>query len=125
MEQQGYDPPTLANPGNVVEQTYTASEVAAMLKAQHDYLHCSVGGGQMGSDLASLNEAPFPEQLVAPFVLSFCPPGGLCLDPFAGSGTTLAVAVRWGRRALGVDLRPSQVDLARRRVGAETPLLFT
>lgn len=37
------------------------------------------------------------------------------LDPFAGSGTTLQVAVRLGRRAIGVDL--AYHDLARRRIG--------
>jgi site-specific DNA-methyltransferase (adenine-specific) len=55
---------------------------------------CAVGGGHMGSRLAHENEAPFPESLVEPFVRCFCPPGGIVCDPFAGSGTTLAVAVR-------------------------------
>jgi len=40
------------------------------------------------------------------------------LDPFAGSGTTLAVARRLGRRAIGIELSASYVDLARDRVCA-------
>ena len=45
------------------------------------------------------------------------------LDPFAGSGTTLKVAVERGRRALGVELNPEYVALAERRlVGVTTPL---
>jgi hypothetical protein len=96
---EGYKPPKLANPGNVID--------------------CRVGGSRMGSDLAHENEAPFPEELAEFFVKSFCPPGGIVLDPFAGSGTTLAVALRHGRRALGIDLRPSQVELTHRRVEAE------
>jgi hypothetical protein len=96
---EGYKQPKLANPGNVID--------------------CKVGGGRMGSKLAHENEAPFPEELAEFFVKSFCPPGGIVLDPFAGSGTTLAVALHHGRRALGVDLRKSQVDLTRRRVAAE------
>lgn len=94
-----YDPPTLANPGNVVE--------------------CIVGGGLMGNRLCHENEAPFPEDLAEFFVRSFAPPNGVCLDPFAGSGTTLAVALRHGRRALGCDLRQSQVDLTGRRIAEE------
>jgi hypothetical protein len=41
---------------------------------------------------------------------------GLVVDPFAGSGTTLAATVACGRRALGCDIRESQVGLARRRL---------
>jgi DNA modification methylase len=96
---EGYKPPKLANPGNVID--------------------CKVGGGRMGHELAHKNEAPFPEELAEFFVKSFCPPGGIVLDPFAGSGTTLAVALRHGRRALGIDLRPSQVDLTHQRIETE------
>lgn len=96
--------PEVANPGNVV--------------------HCKVGGGNIGSSLAHENEAPFPEQLVEPFVLSFCPPGGVVADCFCGSGTTAAVAVRHGRRFVGCDLRQSQADLAACRLSGETPPLF-
>jgi site-specific DNA-methyltransferase (adenine-specific)/site-specific DNA-methyltransferase (cytosine-N4-specific) len=96
---EGYKQPKLANPGNVID--------------------CRVGGGRMGSDLAHKNEAPFPEELAEFFVKSYCPPDDIVLDPFAGSGTTLAVALRHGRRALGIDLRPSQVELTQRRVEAE------
>jgi hypothetical protein len=103
-ELQGYVPPDVANPGNVIR--------------------CKVGGGRMGSDMASLNEAPFPEKLAEFFVLSCCPPGGVVLDPFLGSGTTAAVAHRHGRKALGCDLRPSQVAIAERRMAAVQPELF-
>ena len=67
----------------------------------------------MGSKLCHENEAPFPEQLAEFFIRSFAPPAGLVCDPFAGSGTTLAVAVQWGRRAVGCDIRPSQVVRSR------------
>lgn len=42
---------------------------------------------------------------------------GIVLDPFAGSGTTLAVATGHGRDAWGIDLDERNVDLARERVG--------
>jgi len=59
--------------------------------------------------------APFPEALVAPMILAGCPEGGVVLDPFAGSGTTLAVANRLGRHAVGIELNPAYADLIRRR----------
>lgn len=42
---------------------------------------------------------------------------GLVLDPFAGSGTTLAVATGHGRDAIGIDIDERNLDLARQRVG--------
>jgi DNA modification methylase len=44
------------------------------------------------------------------------------LDPFAGSGTTLMVALRLGRRALGLELNESYVQLARKRIEGDAPL---
>jgi hypothetical protein len=41
------------------------------------------------------------------------------LDTFAGSGTTLAVAHRLGRRSIGIELSADYIELARRRLGAE------
>ena len=40
------------------------------------------------------------------------------LDPFAGSGTTLAVARRLGRRSIGIELKPEYADLARHRTSS-------
>lgn len=50
-----------------------------------------------------------------------CPPGGLVLDPFCGSGTTGISSVERGRRFVGVELDPSYAELARARIAA-TPV---
>jgi hypothetical protein len=42
---------------------------------------------------------------------------GIVLDPFAGSGTTLSVAVGHSRDAIGIDLDRRNVDFARNRIG--------
>jgi len=70
----------------------------------------------MGHPLCHENEAPFPELLAEFFVRSLCPPGGLVLDPFSGSGTTAAVCQRFQRSCVAVDLRGSQNDIAQRRL---------
>lgn len=44
------------------------------------------------------------------------PPGGLVLDPFAGSGTTLRVARRLRRRSIGVELSVESAEFAREKV---------
>jgi DNA modification methylase len=46
------------------------------------------------------------------------------LDPFAGSGTTLAVSLALGRNAIGIELNPEYVKLAERRLAGVTPALF-
>lgn len=94
--------PDIANPGNVIK--------------------ARVGGGHMGSDLCHENEAPFPESLAEFFIRSFCPEGGTVCDPFSGSGTTGAVAVRWNRNFMGCDIRQSQVYISKKRIELETPL---
>lgn len=43
------------------------------------------------------------------------------LDPFAGSGTTLLVALGHGRHALGIDLSREYVEMTRRRLGLFAP----
>lgn len=48
--------------------------------------------------------APFPDELVEQCLAVGCPPGGVVLDPFCGSGTTMRVALGKGHPALGVEL---------------------
>ena len=64
--------------------------------------------------------ATFPEALVEPCILAGCPSGGTVLDPFAGSGTTLVVAQKLGRKAIGTDINPEYLKLAAARVTAVT-----
>ncbi|QQE06132.1 site-specific DNA-methyltransferase [Cupriavidus sp. ISTL7] len=63
-----------------------------------------------------------PLQIVERMVLSSCPPGGLVLDPFTGSGTTAVACARHGRRFVGFEINPAYVDVARGRVASVMPL---
>jgi DNA modification methylase len=60
--------------------------------------------------------AVMPPDLVDPCIKAGCPEGGTVLDPFAGSGTTLAVAAELGRNAIGCELNPEYIALAERRI---------
>ncbi|HWC49694.1 MAG TPA: site-specific DNA-methyltransferase [Solirubrobacterales bacterium] len=57
-----------------------------------------------------------PLELMRWLVRLLCPPGGLVLDPTAGSGTTGAAAVLEGRRFCGIELEPAYVEIARARI---------
>jgi site-specific DNA-methyltransferase (adenine-specific) len=57
-----------------------------------------------------------PLALLDLLVRACCPPDGLVIDPFCGSGTTLVAAIGAGRRAIGIDRHPDAVRLARGRL---------
>jgi len=62
--------------------------------------------------------APFPEALAERIVRMFSFVGDVVLDPFMGTGTTNAAAARWARSSIGIEVEPSYVDLARKRMAA-------
>lgn len=66
--------------------------------------------------------ATFPEKLIEPCILAGARSGDIVLDPFAGSGTTLAVSKRLGRRAVGIELNPDYCELAIKRIGYQEVL---
>jgi site-specific DNA-methyltransferase (adenine-specific) len=61
--------------------------------------------------------APFPADLCRIPVLATCPPKGMLLDPFCGTGTAPLVATELGRRAIGIDVAEEYLALARKRCG--------
>ena len=71
-------------------------------------------GGEIDEDLwtipvqprpnGGLDTAPFPDELVERCLGIGCPAGGVVLDPFVGSGTTVRVAVSTERSGIGIDL---------------------
>ena len=65
----------------------------------------------------------FTEALAESVIAHTTGRGALVLDPFAGYGTTLAVAERLDRRAIGIELIPEHVAIARSRVGARVRVI--
>ncbi|MEK7695550.1 MAG: site-specific DNA-methyltransferase [Pseudomonadota bacterium] len=63
-----------------------------------------------------------PLEIVERMVLSSCPPGGIVLDPFTGSGTTAVACVRHGRSFVGFEMNPEYAGLVRERVTAAQPV---
>jgi len=59
----------------------------------------------------------FTESLAQTVIGEYTSPGDVVLDPFAGFGTTLLVAERMGRQAVGVELLPERVEAIRGRLG--------
>ena len=61
-----------------------------------------------------------PLALLELLIGACCPKGGVVLDPFCGSGTTLVAAARLERRAIGIDTGAEAITLARERLARET-----
>ncbi len=60
--------------------------------------------------------APFPEKLASRCIRLFTYEGDTVLDPFNGSGTTTKVAKDTNRNAIGIELDPVYMDIAKRRI---------
>ena len=58
-----------------------------------------------------------PTDLMAWLVRLVTPPGGIVLDPFAGSGSTLVAAKREGFQYIGIEREAEYVEIAKARVG--------
>lgn len=65
--------------------------------------------------------AVFPEELLQNPILATCPSDGVVLDVFSGTGSTVAAALKLGRRGIGIDLSNKYINIAKERV-SNTPI---
>ncbi len=64
-----------------------------------------------------LHFAPYPEDLIKTPIVLTCPPNGIILDPFTGTGTTNYVAAMLQRKSIGIDMAEEYLILAQERCG--------
>ncbi len=70
---------------------------------------------------SELHPTEKPPELFAPILRVASKPGGLILDPFAGSGTTGVAALAEGMRFIGIEREAEYAEIARARLAAFTP----
>jgi adenine-specific DNA-methyltransferase len=64
-----------------------------------------------------LHPSQKPLPVLRPLIKAFCPPRGTVLDPFAGSGSSLAAAKELGRQFIGIEIDPQHHRTASARLG--------
>ena len=65
--------------------------------------------------------AHFPDQVPLDFIPTFCPEGGIVLDPFVGSGTTAYIAQKLKRNFIGFDISKEYCEIAKERLATLEP----
>ncbi|MGQ9507712.1 MAG: DNA-methyltransferase, partial [Candidatus Bathycorpusculaceae bacterium] len=125
------------NPGDVVLTKHDLAVNRVGAFSYTDPLHTKAYNlkGKNPGDYYSVCTKPFrgahfavyPEEICIKPILSSCPKDGVVLDPMCGSGTTLAVAKKLGRKYIGIDINPKYVEIAIKRlskIGSIKPLIF-
>jgi DNA modification methylase len=87
---------------------------------EHSWRVIPVGAKQSGFELhgkqANQHIAPFPENLIEPYIQSLCPANGTILDTFLGSGTTMRLALTNNRNCVGIELNEDYIKYAKKRL---------
>jgi site-specific DNA-methyltransferase (adenine-specific) len=98
------------------------------VRSEHENAHLLVKGNPWRCDGTIADVLPWkytgnnlhptqkPLEALEPLIAQFCPPGGIVLDPFAGSGSSLVAAKMLGRSYLGIELDGNYYATARRRL---------
>lgn len=125
-----------AHPESVRDRPTKAHETVFLLsKSQNYYYDVEAVCGPNGRRLRTVwdtpteprkrldghddHPAPMPMTLARRCVAITSREDGVVLDPYAGSGTTLLAAQELGRKWIGIELKPSFVDLIERRMRNE------
>ena len=62
--------------------------------------------------------AVFPKELCEIPIKATCPPGGILIDPFVGTGTAIIAAMELNRRGIGIDISHEYLGIAQKRIEA-------
>lgn len=115
--------------GNTIDPLEGIKKIEENLKNLEEYLsdRGTIWNYLMAGDkdiLKRKHPAHFPDKIPIDFIPTFCPPGGIVLDPFIGSGTSAYAAKKLGRHYVGFDISEDYCKIARERIGKLEPTLI-
>jgi DNA modification methylase len=82
---------------------------------QGSYYNVIEGSSAAGNEYSGIHKATFPSYLPENIINNFCPPKGIVLDTFGGTGTTMIAAEKLSRKAYLMELDPKYCDVTVKR----------
>jgi len=118
--------------GNVVDKKEFLEMLAIMKKNLIDSIDMVSDSGTIWNYLMAGDKSPikrkhpahFPDKIPLDFIPTFCPEGGIVLDPFIGSGTTAYIAKKLNRHFVGFDISEEYCSVAKERLSTIEPKLI-
>ena len=116
-------------PGDLVDRSSSHGSgfgKRAGMMADRDMVYPSnvLYGSSLSEEEATGHSAQYPLWMPKFFINLFTDADDVVLDPFCGSGTTMAAAQLLGRQWIGIDKDQSSVDLSRKRLAQTQPALI-
>jgi len=102
----------------------TLQQRTLSLLSKKEYEEWFVQFWRMSGASTKEHPAPFPLELAYRLIRMFSFVGDTVLDPFVGSGTTMLAAMKADRNSIGIEIEPSYLRMARRRISQEQRHLF-
>ncbi len=113
------------NDDKQMRSEWSIDETVDHQKRSDWYLSLCTGKERLKLNGAKAHPTQKPEALLYRVLLASSKPGDVVLDPFFGTGTTGAVAKTLHRHFIGIEREPVYADLARRRIDAVQPGMFS
>jgi len=113
----------LRKPGGYRQPTMEQRDSSRLSKEEHQSWFQQIW--TLPGESTREHPAPYPEKLAYRLVRMFSFTGDTVLDPFMGTGTPLLASARCGRNAIGVELEPEYIGIAKRRLNKQISGLFS
>jgi len=109
----------LRKPGDYRTTNMMQKALSLLSKSEMQSWFRSMWTDVSGASTRAGHPAPYPIQLAERLIRMFSFVGDTVLDPFVGTGSTMLASMRAARNSIGVELEPTYLGIAQKRLLAE------